>query len=79
MATEEKYIINRSTLVEIADAVRNLTDITGKIEVSDIAPLLNTVKPAASGDERVKIIKVTKVITLNQSTENRITVTKVGG
>ena len=45
---EQKYIINRSTLVKIADSVRKLTGIVGNIEVSEISALLETVKPASA-------------------------------
>lgn len=72
---EQKYIINRSTLVKIADSVRNLTGIVGNIEVSDISALLDTVKPA-SLDARISVAKVTKIITINQPSDKRITVTK---
>lgn len=75
---EQKYIINRSTLVKIADSVRNLTGIVGNIEVSDISALLDTVKPA-SAEARISVSKVTKIITINQPTDKRITVTKQEG
>lgn len=75
---EQKYIINRSTLVKIADSVRNLTGIVGNIEVSDISALLDTVKPA-SLDARISVAKVTKIITINQPSDKRITVTKQEG